>query len=640
MFTAEGVKVYACREVEKVSSKGKRQARTLLLFRQKLCLMDGKRVRRLVAYTDIARAETQQQDSGIFLRLAMESTSGEPDLLFHQTAIMEKGAAASTDARDIVRLICELSGRNLAVIDRNGAAPLTEKNCSLRKPANYSPRLRFEEQKEERRLSEKESVQPDGEVQLTEIGADEEDTTGTGLDTVDREAAQKTPPPPPPPFSQNLRNSSTMPHSSYHPQPQPHQVSQHQQQQRRSHPFNKCLCIAIGYLGTQHELPRAGHDARMVVKAFEGLGFFKSAGSSGGSALHQDNFLLLSDCDSGAGTPAVSPTRANIISALDWLVSGCIEGDSLLLVYVGHCRQSPAQHAAGNSLRDGPNEVMYPLDFDPSTHPSGGVITEPQFGSHLYPALTHGVNLTVVCDACAGGCLLNLPYKLKVSIEGGLKATMEQSEQQCAGKIVQISGYRDLSVAAATSVATGGIAAGLCSALAGMKRAGQVGDKVEYNTTFEDVLTGMRHVVLSTQGAGGQLPQVAATPQGNSQDLFFSLFLKEDAGPFGSPMAAQWGGQEGRGEEGGSAGPSPYANSLKPLPPPTLRTALPPSILESKGLVDLLEVRSTAAGATPEIYFASEVISVEVRPVDPAANPAESSPVVLWPTAKVCRFLQ
>jgi uncharacterized caspase-like protein len=52
-----------------------------------------------------------------------------------------------------------------------------------------------------------------------------------------------------------------------------------------------------------------------------------------------------------------SPTRANILSRLRWLVDGCLPGDSLFLLYSGHGAQ---QEDANGFEEDGMNETILP----------------------------------------------------------------------------------------------------------------------------------------------------------------------------------------------------------------------------------------------------------------------------------------
>eukprot|EP01062_Namystynia_karyoxenos_P014732 TRINITY_DN15314_c0_g1_i1.p1 TRINITY_DN15314_c0_g1~~TRINITY_DN15314_c0_g1_i1.p1 ORF type:complete len:836 (+),score=214.64 TRINITY_DN15314_c0_g1_i1:67-2508(+) len=90
---------------------------------------------------------------------------------------------------------------------------------------------------------------------------------------------------------------------------------------------------------------------------------------------------------------AMLPTRHNVEQALQWLGEGAQPGDALFLYLCGH----------GGGL------CYAPKDFD-----TAGVITDEDVMRLLVWRLPVGCRLTIICDFCCGGALLDLPHSLSV----------------------------------------------------------------------------------------------------------------------------------------------------------------------------------------------------------------------------------
>ena len=112
----------------------------------------------------------------------------------------------------------------------------------------------------------------------------------------------------------------------------------------------------------------------------------------------------------GAG-PREIPTRANMIAAMQWLVSNAQPNDSLWFSYSGHGGQ--AADLTGDE-DDGYNETVMPLDFK-----QAGQIIDDDLHTILVKPLPPGCRLTAIFDSCHSGTVMDLPYVY--STEGKLK---------------------------------------------------------------------------------------------------------------------------------------------------------------------------------------------------------------------------
>eukprot|EP00617_Octactis_speculum_P012613 CAMPEP_0185790978 /NCGR_PEP_ID=MMETSP1174-20130828/158108_1 /TAXON_ID=35687 /ORGANISM="Dictyocha speculum, Strain CCMP1381" /LENGTH=123 /DNA_ID=CAMNT_0028485853 /DNA_START=668 /DNA_END=1039 /DNA_ORIENTATION=- len=94
---------------------------------------------------------------------------------------------------------------------------------------------------------------------------------------------------------------------------------------------------------------------------------------------------------------SLTPTRANILSSLRWLVKGARHGDVLFFHFSGHGAQQEDVHGYEE---DGMNETILPVDFQQS-----GMITDNELGAIIVQPLAEGVRLTAVMDCCHRGLL-------------------------------------------------------------------------------------------------------------------------------------------------------------------------------------------------------------------------------------------
>lgn len=124
----------------------------------------------------------------------------------------------------------------------------------------------------------------------------------------------------------------------------------------------------------------------------------------------RDDMVILTDDQT---MPRAIPTRANIISAMQWLVAGAQPGDNLLLHYSGHGGRTEDLNGDED---DGFDECIYPVDFQ-QTQP--GHIIDDIIHDICVKSLPPGCRLTAIFDCCHSGSIMDLPYMY--STKGVLK---------------------------------------------------------------------------------------------------------------------------------------------------------------------------------------------------------------------------
>ncbi|CAJ2501303.1 Uu.00g041560.m01.CDS01 [Anthostomella pinea] len=150
----------------------------------------------------------------------------------------------------------------------------------------------------------------------------------------------------------------------------------------------KALLIGINYFGQDGELRGCINDTKNVsVFLMERYGY------------KREDMIILTD---DQRDPIMQPTKANIIRAMEWLVSGARPNDSLFLHYSGHGGQT--EDTDGDE-EDGSDEVIYPVDYKQAGH-----IVDDQLHDVVVRPLVAGVRLTAIFDSCHSGSVLDLPY--------------------------------------------------------------------------------------------------------------------------------------------------------------------------------------------------------------------------------------
>jgi len=150
----------------------------------------------------------------------------------------------------------------------------------------------------------------------------------------------------------------------------------------------KSLFIGINYYGSKAELKGCINDVKNIKQfVVDTFGFPTDA----------RHMRVLTDDD-----PNNMPTRANMLAAMKWLVSGAKSGDSLFLHYSGH--GGNVEDKDGDEV-DGRDETLIPVDYE-----SAGQIVDDDLHALLVAGLPAGVRLTAVMDCCHSGSVLDLPY--------------------------------------------------------------------------------------------------------------------------------------------------------------------------------------------------------------------------------------
>ncbi|PHT98056.1 Metacaspase-3 [Capsicum chinense] len=109
--------------------------------------------------------------------------------------------------------------------------------------------------------------------------------------------------------------------------------------------------------------------------------------------------------------PYKYPTKANIRSALRWLVHGCRPGDSLVFHYSGHGAR--VRDRDGDEI-DGHDESICPVDYE-----TEGRILDDEINSTIVRPLPPGATLHAIIDACFSGTSLDLSFVCRIINRAG-----------------------------------------------------------------------------------------------------------------------------------------------------------------------------------------------------------------------------
>ncbi|KAI5897019.1 uncharacterized protein SCHCODRAFT_02492936 [Schizophyllum commune H4-8] len=151
----------------------------------------------------------------------------------------------------------------------------------------------------------------------------------------------------------------------------------------------RAICIGIDYQGQSSELKGCINDARDVRDFLVKRCRFR-----------KEDVMLLTDDKSRSSRSY--PSRANMISAMKWLVEGAQMHDSLFLHYSGHGGQ---KRDFNDDEADGYDETIFPVD-----HEEAGVIIDDEMHKILVDPLPAACRLTALFDSCHSGTVLDLPY--------------------------------------------------------------------------------------------------------------------------------------------------------------------------------------------------------------------------------------
>ncbi|KAK9451933.1 caspase domain-containing protein [Limtongia smithiae] len=150
----------------------------------------------------------------------------------------------------------------------------------------------------------------------------------------------------------------------------------------------KALLVGINYIGQKSALRGCINDVHNVSTFLMERYSYKS----------EDMVILTDDQQNQRSIP----TRANIISAMQWLVKDAQPNDTLFFHYSGHGGQTKDLNG---DEEDGYDEVIYPVDFQTAGH-----LVDDDMHSIMVTPLQAGVRLTAIFDSCHSGTALDLPY--------------------------------------------------------------------------------------------------------------------------------------------------------------------------------------------------------------------------------------
>jgi len=148
----------------------------------------------------------------------------------------------------------------------------------------------------------------------------------------------------------------------------------------------RALLIGCNYLGQRGELQGCADDVQTLTRLLNVT-----------YGWDLSNIRQMTDFTRGS-----EPTKANILSAIGWLVKDNQPGDCLFFSFSGHGGQQPDPLKLEE---DGMNETLLGLDYQ-----RGGTITDDELNRHLIQTLNQGVKLTMVLDACHSGSGADLSY--------------------------------------------------------------------------------------------------------------------------------------------------------------------------------------------------------------------------------------
>lgn len=149
----------------------------------------------------------------------------------------------------------------------------------------------------------------------------------------------------------------------------------------------KALLIGINYFNTRSELRGCINDIRAMQAFLERFGY------------KSEDMVILTD---DQRNPMSIPTKANMLRAMQWLVSDARPNDSLFFHYSGH--GGTTKDLDGDE-DDGYDETIYPVDYERAGH-----IVDDQLHDIMVRPLPPGCRLTAFFDSCHSGTALDLPF--------------------------------------------------------------------------------------------------------------------------------------------------------------------------------------------------------------------------------------
>lgn len=262
------------------------------------------------------------------------------------------------------------------------------------------------------------------------------------------------------------------------------------QQSPQVHDKKKAVLCGVTYKGHKKTLPASINNVRNMHQLLVKTGFPNAS------------IRILTEEESD---PTRTPTRRNILMAMEWLTKGCRSGDSLVFYYAGH-----GSHVTDNNgdEKDGYDEALCPVDYSVA-----GKILDDEVNEILVAPLPHGAILHSIMDTCFSGTLLDLPFLCRIN-RGGFYKWEDHHPSHVAsyggtsgGKAICISACDDHQNSADTSAFTGNAIGALTYSFI---QAVQSARKL----TYGDLLDNMRKIVREAQEQQGlNAPFASSTSQ-------------------------------------------------------------------------------------------------------------------------------
>lgn len=261
----------------------------------------------------------------------------------------------------------------------------------------------------------------------------------------------------------------------------------------------KALLVGINYVGMKEEIRTCNDDARRMASFIGERGF--------GSQDTGQHWTLTDDNDQGM------PTKQNIMRGIDWLVEGAQPGDALFLHFSGHGAEFKDDEAADGGEEDGLfEEALLPADFKNKDHGGYRIIRDDEIVRQLVVRLPPGVRLTIVCDCCHSGTMVDLPYKLKAHKNGYIQASEEQEPPIFDGHVVMLSSVRAEQAGAETVSSNGALTAAFIAAVS-------QDNNPTYDGLMQEVLRGMQ--ASPSGGERCHMPMLSSTHRLDGSDRFY-----------------------------------------------------------------------------------------------------------------------
>jgi len=239
----------------------------------------------------------------------------------------------------------------------------------------------------------------------------------------------------------------------------------------------KALLIGINYLNTPYALSGCIDDTTRMNQ------FLTDSG--------------VTICNTLTDHTPTKPTKANILSAFQQMITESVPGDLLIFYFSGH--GSSTFDYTGDEA-DGKDEMIISLDLQ--------AILDDEFKKILSTKMKEGVSLFALFDSCFSGTMFDLKYQYLDSTNYD-KYTENERVNECKGNILMISGCMD-SQTSEEAVVNGKVEGAVSWAFL-------EATKQNPTTTWRELLKKMRDLLRSN--GFQQIPQL-------STDSFFNIDSK------------------------------------------------------------------------------------------------------------------